>query len=172
MSTLRDRLQHAVPRCLAGVAAERAPLVNDLGAESTAFTLRQLKTGDGAAQILGYPLEPEAADASEPPFISPLTLRWSDKTKAKLFDSDKHGYHAQLESSAKLRGKGTPTVFCCGRCGADRFIVRVQFDYWDGCADLLEEEPDIAIQDWFQGIVVAGTCLACRETTEVLGMDL
>ena len=123
--------------------------------------------------MLGYPLKDYApSPRDDHQFISPLSLRWPDGTESSVFDRDIHGYHGELHAPAKLRGSGTPSIFSCRECGHDRFRVTVQFDYWEACDDLLVEEPERPVQDYFCGIIVSGTCANCRGVNRILGMDL
>ncbi len=109
---------------------------------------------------------------NDPDFISPLTLRWSDGSELCVFDSDIHGYHGELHWSAKYRGVGVPQAFKCGNCGHERFRVTTQFDYRDACDDLLEDEPELAVQDYFMNIIVFGACTKCGHVNRILDMDL
>jgi hypothetical protein len=138
-----------------------------------AFSLGPKEMGDINAQVLGYPLQDyNPSCKNDTDFISPLTLRWSDDTESCVFDSDIHGYHGEMRSSAKLRGTGAPNAFECGKCGHDRFCVTAQFDYWDACDDLLDDEPDVPAQDYFNNIVVLGACEKCEHVNRILDMDL
>lgn len=74
-----------------------------------------------------------------------------------------------MDSSAKLRGVGMPKLFCCGKCGHDRFTVAVQFDYWE---DLLDDLADESAEDDFGNIMFNGICANCGTVNEVLNMDL
>jgi len=109
---------------------------------------------------------------NDPDFIGPLTLRWSDRSESCVFDRDIHGYHGEMDSSAKLRGSGAPREFVCGKCGHDRFHVTAQFDYWDACDELLDDEPHLPTQDYFCNIIFFGGCAKCRHVSGILDMDL
>ncbi len=125
------------------------------------------------ARILGFRLadyNPQCAGMTE--FVSPLWLQWPDTTEVCVLDTKVHGYHGEMRASAKLRGKGQKKVFICDQCAADEFVIKAQFDYHDACDDLLEDEPDIDIVDYFTGIIIIGTCAGCSAINEVLQMDL
>lgn len=170
MSELLDILRKRIPRCLRGVVATVRNPIDTSDDVVTSFTLTQKETGEAQAQMLGYPLgEYNPKCKNDPDYIGPLTLRWSDGSDTCVFDSDIHGYHGEIDSSAKLRGVGTPKPFCCGKCGQDRFSVTVEFDYWD---DLLDDAPDGPVEDYFGNIMFEGTCANCGTTQEVLNMDL
>jgi hypothetical protein len=173
MTPLESLLESKLPRCLAGVNAisVAAPEIRDCAV--TAFVLGPKTLGEDAAQVLGYPLgdcNPSCKD--DPDFTSPLTLHWSDGTESCVFDSEIHGYHGEMDSSAKLRGVGAPRAFACGKCGHDRFRVTAQFDYWDACDDLLDDEPDLPAQDYFCNIMIFGACASCGHVNRILDMDL
>lgn len=148
-------------------------LIENRDCIATAFTLSQKADTASNAQVLGYPLSDyNDACQGDPDFISPITLRWPDSTESLIFDSEIHGYHGEMESSAKFHGSGVPKAFACIECGHDKFAVTVQFDYWDACEDLLEDEPDIPVENYFCNIIVAGKCANCHETNQMVNMDL
>lgn len=173
MTALNDHLRNATPRCIADVNATPSALMIGRECVATAFLLSQKGSGEAPAQILGFPLgDYNPACKGDPDFIGPLTLRWMDSSETCVFDSKIHGYHGEMDASAKYRGTGVPAAFSCSKCGKDRFSVKVQFDYWDACDDLLEDEPDLPVVDYFCNVIFAGTCVGCGATSEVLHMDL
>ena len=173
MTELRNHVMKNVPRCIAGVNAVPSVVIDPRNCVVATFTLTRKHTSETAAQILGFPLaDYNPACSKEPDFISPLILRWADGGEDVIFDSDIHGYHGEMQASAKFHGQGTARAFTCLKCGHDEFSVAVQFDYWDACDDLWEDEPHIPIQDYFCNIIVAGTCLQCGTRNHVLDMDL
>jgi hypothetical protein len=147
-------------------------LLDDRGMGSVAFLL-SFRTGSGVAQILGHRLSRYNFKYQGPQFISPLFLKWEEESEpVPVFDSDIHGYHGEMDSSAKLRGDGPAEEFTCSACGRGAFSVSVQFDYGGGCYDLVEDEPDLDVQDYFQNIMVEGRCLGCSLASGVLDMNL
>ena len=66
-----------------------------------------------------------------------------------------------MNVSAKFRGSGLPKVYLCSDCDHDWFHVLLQLNYWDACDELLEDEPDLPIQDYFCRAVFVGKCLQC-----------
>ena len=91
--------------------------------------------------------------------------RW--RPQQIIFDSDLHGYHGEMQSSAKLHGEGEAKPFTCPHCGGKLFKVSVQFDYWDACNDLWEDEPEIKIEDYFCNLIVEGECATCRHASRI-----
>jgi hypothetical protein len=173
VTPLESVLRTKLPRCLDGVDATTVPPPESRDCTVKAFSIGSKTTADAAAQVLGYPLGDYSPSCeSDPDFISPLTLKWSDGTDSCVFDSDVHGYHGEMESSAKLRGTGAPRAFACGKCGHDRFRVTVQFDYGDACEDLLDDEPHLPAQDYFCNIIFFGACDKCGQVNRILDMDL
>lgn len=65
-----------------------------------------------------------------------------------------------------------PKEFICPHCQTNTFNVDVQFDYSDGCCDLLEDEPDEKVEDFFSNIIVQGACTHCGKLSRVIDMDL
>ena len=172
LAKLRQHVAAHTPRCLAGVRTERIPLIEDRGAESIALRLSG-EANDEVGEVLGYDLcdyNPSYDGPSE--FISPLAIGWPNSPPTVIFDSDIHGYHGEIDSSAKLRGVGEPKRYKCAQCGGTNFVISVQLDYWDACNDLWEDEPDVAIENYFCNIIVSGECVACRHVSRVLDMDL
>lgn len=138
-----------------------------------AFTLSSRLGGEKTCRVYGYPLadyNPNCKD--DPDFVGPLSLRWADDSELCVFDSDIHGYHGEMGSSAKIRGIGNAKLFRCLNCGHDRFRVAVQFDYWDACEDLLGEEPELPLQDYFCNAIFLGNCDKCGLANRILDMDL
>ena len=172
MKDLRAHVLAHPPRCLADVLAAPAGLLEDRDMDSVAFRLTP-HAGPSLAQVLGHKLSRYNLDYDGGEFISPLSLLWSGASApAPVFDSDVHGYHGEMESSAKLRGDGPPEAFSCPACGGGVFHVSVQFDYGEACHDLAEDEPDLAVEDYFQNIMVDGLCIGCGKISRVLDMDV
>lgn len=173
MVDLESLLKTELPRCLDQVKAVSIPPFNPNDATATAFTLASQLDGALEAQVLGHPLaayNPNCGDNSS--FISPLHLKWSNGSEICVFDSQIHGYHGEMNASAKFRGSGLPKVYLCCDCNHDWFHISLQLDYWDACDDLLEDEPDLPIQDYFCRFVFVGKCLQCEKVNTILDMDL
>ena len=123
--------------------------------------------------MLGHPLDQLNPVYTETNFVSPLYLQFpSTPNPALVFDSAIHGYHGELGESAKLRGSGPPATFYCPECRGEQFTISVQFDYDGGCSDLAEDEPGIAIENYFRNVLFQGQCLRCERVWSVLDMDL
>jgi hypothetical protein len=173
MPNLQDHVLMHVPRCLSAVRTTKAPLIEDRGAEAAVAFHLLSPSGDQTGEIHGFDLRDYNPDYSGPcEFIGPLVIKWPNGQSNLIFDSDSHGYHGELQSSAKLRGDGEPRPFLCSNCDAKTFQATVQFDYCDACNDLWEDEPETKIEDFFSNIIVAGKCGECGHLSRVLDMDL
>lgn len=169
---MTDIVQHVRshrPRCLASVDATPIDaMLDDRGPDAVTFRISH--GTDESCNVLGYNLSDYNTGYDGPiEFISPLNLRWPDGQSTCIFDSDIHGYHGEMDSSAKLRGSGDAAAFKCTECGGDFFIVDVQFNYYD---DLFDEFEPPEISDYFHNIIIHGTCTACSHRNPILDMDL
>ena len=85
-------------------------------------------------------------------------------------DTDVHGYHAEVGKleggvgSAKLRGSGTPTAYACPACSKTVFRMVVGFVYWD--FDIIEDEPALPAQEFFNVFLLYCTCSNCGRVAE------
>jgi hypothetical protein len=171
MNSLRDYVLAHIPRCIAGAVAAPADIIEDRKCDSVAFQLSL--AGEEEAQILGHALRKYNPDYDGDEFISPLSLIWNrNSTPVLVFDSDIQGYHGEMQDSAKLRGEGESQTFECPKCRGKVFSIRVQFDYWDACHDLWEDEPELNVENYFCNIMFAGKCRACGNLTRILDMDV
>jgi hypothetical protein len=173
MTPLESLLASKRPRCLDGVYATTSSPLDDRDCLVTAFSLAPRSGGEATCRVLGYPLadyNPDCKDAPE--FVAPLSLQWNDDSETCVFDSEIHGYHGEMDSSAKIRGNGNAKIFKCSKCRNDQFRITVQFDYWDACEELLEDEPELPAQDYFSNVIFAGACTKCGSVNRILDMDL
>lgn len=170
---LESLLKTVLPRCLDGVKTTSISPFKPGSAISTAFSLTSSSDIAAEAQVLGYPLVNYNSNCVDDlSFVSPLCLRWPDISEVCVFDSQIHGYHGEMGASAKFSGSGLPTVFLCSDCGYDWFYISVQLDYWDACNDLLANEPDLPIQEYFCRAAFMGKCIQCGNVNTILDMDL
>ena len=172
-SPLESLLNTTTPRCLSGVTASRAASPVDASCVVSVFDLASEDGSHDLAEVLGYPLADYNPNcANDPDFVGPLALRWPDGKASTIFDSDIHGYHGEMDSSVKICGDGDPQVFACVDCGNRTFKCQAIFDYWDACDDLLDDEPELPVQDYFCNILVRGLCSKCGSVNDILNMDL
>ena len=175
MRSIEQYVKEHRPRCLASL-----PWTTDASSRNSAldrihFKLLELEDGvDTQCRVFGYDLrrlnERRTGDGT---FVSPLFLhRARDPERTLILDTDVHGYHGELSSSAKLRGTGAPQLYSCRACSEDRFFVQVTLDYAPAVQDLWDEETDIAIQDYFTGFTLTGTCANCGHPASIVELDL
>ncbi len=170
---LADHLKHRTPRCVEEVPGlRRLSTTVDKGEVITIYELAEETSVTQGAQVLGYPLSDYNPSYLGREFISPLSLRWPEAGDVVVFDSATHGWHGEMNSSAKLRGVGRPQLYGCGECAGEEFSVTAQFDYWDACLDMWADEPEIDIENYFCNIAVVGRCLQCGLDQTILDMDL
>ena len=174
MADIEHHVQRNTPRCLGTVRARAIEPFAERGDVAAAYSLSRSVSAETVAEILGFDLSDYNRDYAGPvEFISPLALRWKGTKESDIvFDSDIHGYHGELQASAKLRGDGEPKTFVCPACGNSLFGVSMQFDYSGACEDLRDDEPDLPIQDYFSNIVIRGMCVECGAEAVVLDMDV
>src|SRR5581483_2200764 len=103
--------------------------------------------------------------------VSPLAFGCSACGRVtELLDTDVHGYHAEVGKleggvgSAKLRGSGTRTAYACPTCGKTVFRMIVGFVYWD--FDIIEDEPELPAQEFFNVFLLYCTCAECGHVAE------
>ncbi len=103
--------------------------------------------------------------------VSPFAFECSACSRVtELLDSDIHGYHAEVGKleggirSAKLRGTGPRTTFACPGCEKTSFRMVVGFVYWD--FDILEDEPQLPAQEFFNLFLLYCTCVNCGRLSE------
>jgi hypothetical protein len=131
-------------------------------------------SGNAVGRLYGHDLRgvnPEYEGAVL--FVSPLSIQWSDGDHPQqLLDTDTHGYHGELGSSAKIRGTGEPATFACVSCGATEFAFEAEFHYWDETIDQWVEDPGWAAQDYFSVFTLHVRCGQCGATSEASALDL
>ncbi|MEM7479282.1 MAG: hypothetical protein AAF483_30220 [Planctomycetota bacterium] len=169
MTEIVQHVRSHPPQCLDTVdASPISSILVDRGPDAICFRLS--RNSQEACSVHGYDLAEYISDHDGPlEFISPLSLLWPDRHSTKIFDSDIHGYHGEFDSSAKLRGSGSPMPFKCTKCSGESFIVDVQLNFYD---DLFEEFDPLEVSDYFHNIVIYGTCTFCSAPNAILDMDL
>ena len=158
------------PRCLAPFVVSPQQTGSD---QTVRFKLAS-PSGQAAGSLFGSDLSslnPEYA--GEMQFVSPLSILWpGDSVATPLLDTEIHGYIGELHDSAKLRGSGNPDTYACAACGGHAFWFEVTLHYWDATYELWDEEPSIAIQDYFNLFTLVAICTGCRRPHNASEMDL
>ena len=167
----KEKLLTKFPECLRHVSANCCSVIEERGIIHLSFAL-QSHSGAVKAQIFGHKLSSYNSRYKGEEFISPIRLQWPGESSELIFDSECHGYHGMLQSSAKLRGRGDAVSFVCPACAAQTFEVRVQFDYMDGVFDICTEELNIDFENYFSNFLLVADCEGCGKRSVVTDMDL
>jgi hypothetical protein len=108
-------------------------------------------------------------------FVGPLYVRWKGTTdRYLLLDTAVHGYHGIVDGGggfATVRGKDRPETYGYRRCGGHYLKLEARFYYWGAAADLSEDEPELAIQNFFNAFTLQGTCDACGDVCTISQFD-
>jgi hypothetical protein len=149
--------------------------INPESDEVATFALRGPRSQTVGA-VLGHELGQLIPGAQSPrQFVSPLFVRWKDTTdRYLLLDTAVHGYHGIVDGGggiANVRGKNQPETFGCRRCGRPYFKLEARFHYWGAAADLWEDEPELAIQNFFNAFTLQGVCEACGDVCMISQFD-
>jgi len=146
--------------------------VDDLAEWSTRFALA-CSCGNRKGEVRGYPLATvkrgRKAAADEPAlFVGPLSFHCGQCEKAtEIIDTDDDGYHGRLGASAVVRGKGKADVFACPSCSSHLWQVEATVQMNEGAFDLWYDDQEIAIENYFDGFELEGTCSKCRKVTTI-----
>ncbi len=157
------------PRCLSNFRVAHAEAVAD---KAVQFRIVG-SDSETEGSVTGHSLEVLNKNYQGPSlFVSPLTLLWKGaKAPAALLDTAMHGYHGEMRASATLRGSSTPSTYKCPQCGGTWFRFDATFRYWDAALDLWEDEPEIAIEDYFNGFSLSGKCTTCGTDSTISEME-
>jgi hypothetical protein len=106
-------------------------------------------------------------------FVSPLALTCSACGKVtELFDSDKHGYDAEIGAiPTNYRGTGPRSEFACKRCGPREFQVFARFEYSEDLLGRSDDDYRGREQDLFSWFSLAGRCSGCGRFMEISGAE-
>jgi Leucine-rich repeat (LRR) protein len=159
------------PSCISGFTVSKRPLRED-GAVSMSFGLA-CRCGNTAGAVLGYPLAQYRTDYQGPEvFVGPLGFSCAAcRAVTEIIDTDVNGYDGAMGSSATIRGEGRRRRFACSHCGGVEMNVTVQFSYGGGELDLLADEPDIRVEDFFGSFSADGTCTGCGKQVHIADFE-
>lgn len=161
-----------VPRCLAGVVATRAKVPGFEEPGCVGYSLSGLH-GETTGRLLGFDLRSFNKKITDLRLVPPLFVQWTEAEPAVLiFDSNIHGYHGELGASAVFRGSGDPIRFRCGDCGAELFQPSFIACYPDDLDELIAEDANIRLEDYFEALTVKGLCAACGRDQVVANLSL
>jgi DNA-directed RNA polymerase subunit RPC12/RpoP len=184
---LEKRLRTKPPSCVAGFRLKRAALPGDqldakldpikakIGAliadprdEPHSAWILRCNCGHGTGRLLGHRLSdytdsPDCEDI----FVSPLGFKCAScGVITELLDTDRHGYHACLGCSSKIRGKGRRSAYACRDCSGLEFTVLVAFLFWAGAIEVFLDEPDGAFEESFNEFLCYCSCAGCGRVSE------
>lgn len=127
--------------------------------------------GGDAGRLVGHRLAKLNPGYKGDLLVSPLAFECSACNRVtELLDTDLHGYHAEVGKlegeigSAKLRGTGARTAYACPGCAKTSFRMVVGFVYWD--FDIIEDEPHLPAQEFFNVFLLYCTCVNCGRRSE------
>jgi hypothetical protein len=105
--------------------------------------------------------------------LSPIDLRCAEcDKKSLLFDSDVHGYDAELgHGSATVRGEGDRVVFECPTCGRQPLEALVRFELGGDIFDDSFKQFAGRQQDLFSWFSLVGKCSSCSRMFEVADFE-
>ncbi|MBX9653957.1 hypothetical protein K2Y11_10115 [bacterium] len=176
MKQFERYLRNTPPSCLRGFKLKKGKFARDYGDEAdTTSSVWQIacRCGSSEGKFLGHPLKDYDDEYDDPDFISPLKFE-CNKCKAitPILDTDKHGYHADLDrregeddgGSCKIRGKGKPKEYVCPDCGKNIFKIKAGFVFWN--LSELEESFEDRWEDLFMVFICKCKCVGCGEVVE------
>lgn len=163
-----EMLKQTPPSCLADSNPIAAALPEPWDDNPKSIWKLSCRCGGSHGRVLGYSLKDYRPDYDGSlMLLGPLGFEClSCKAITEFFDTDVHGYHAEVArlegsdgGSSKLRGSGPRQAFPCPGCQGENFSVIVAFVFWN--ADELAEEFDGNWQDLFNVFLCYVTCASC-----------
>src|SRR5579883_690176 len=177
-----SRLYDMPPRCLQGLSASSDP-DNVLHPLPRKWRLG-CTCGATGATLHGYPLgHLNPLYPQNRTLLSPVDYECiSCRRRVEILDTDIHGVASEgvrLEGrpgdigGTAYRGEGPKTPFGCPVCGETQMSnVIAIFHYNDlGLADLLDEYPNIHLENMFSHVNFTGTCSRCGHLCEILDIS-
>jgi hypothetical protein len=164
--TIAQRMRTKVPRCLAPFLVTRADRPEPWVGDDIAVWRIACNCGGSYGSFLGYPLSQYNTKYSGSNFVGPLAFQCRKCNQvSELFDTNKHGYHAEAcASPSKIYGEGPRQAFICPLCAGKSFEMLTSFFFWPASIDLVEDEPvefESRAQDLFCEFVAHGGCEGC-----------
>jgi hypothetical protein len=158
------------PRCLQGFKlTKKKP--SDLPVQGVCFQLA-CKCGHACGEVLGYPLSEQAGDGTRfeqgELFAGPLSFRCLKCGEiTSIIDTEEDGYNAQSGGSSCAHGAGLAGSYACTNCrGVKWRQVQATVMHGDGARDLWYEDPEIALEEYFDDFFLTGVCAnpKCKKT--------
>jgi hypothetical protein len=129
------------------------------------------KCGCDTGRLGGHRLEKLNPNYKGPLLVSPLAFQCAACSQVtELLNTDIHGYHAEVgkleggTGSSKLCGSGPRSGHTCPSCQKNVFRMVAGFVYWD--FDIIEDEPELPAQEFFNVFLLYCTCANCGQISE------
>jgi hypothetical protein len=162
-----------IPRCLKSFRVSLSKMVesHDGAFWNTSYAIGCV-CGSSIYQVLGYPIEDYNPKCKgNRMFISPLsTVCVSCGQQTELLNTDIHGYHGEIDASAKYTGSGPQAKHHCANCNCtdfDNLTVILAYDY--NSLDKLDE--GLKAEDYFRDFTLNGTCTQCKRSGLITSLD-
>jgi hypothetical protein len=168
---IEGHLRQMLPACVRSFQLSRSMPSESIDRSfKTAWTLA-CNCGSGTGRLHGHRLRDLNAVCPRDILVSPLAFECADCLEVTgILDTAVHGYHAEVGKieddigSTKLRKIGERVTFDCPHCGHDRFVMMVEFIYWN--LDLMLDEPQLSAEDFFNEFSLYCTCTKCRQASK------
>lgn len=153
------------PDCISGF---RTKIVK--AAPDTTFRLT-CRCGCKHGAVLGHPLSKFNLKYKGEEVVGPLGFQCSRCRKiTEVIDTEIHGYDGEMGDSCTIRGTGRRQKFACPKCGENEFELSVRFS--SSSADLVEDDPDIKVENFFDSFWANGKCAGCDSEASVATFEL
>ena len=162
------------PACLQSLRVSSAELPGKADKNFKATWRLACKCGGDACRVLGYPLQDLNPDYKGQFWVGPLGFDCTKCGKvSEILDTNLHGYHAEVAKleggtgSTQVLGTGKRSTFLCPNCDKSVFDVAVGFVFWH--FDLIEDEPELPGENFFNEFLMGCTCMKCDHVSEPTG---
>jgi hypothetical protein len=159
------------PSCVRAFRLSPAQLPKPFDDNLTTVWRLACQCGSESGRLLGHRLDSLSSSYRGDLLVGPLGFECSAcGSVTELLDTDVHGYHAEVGKleggigSTKIRGTGPRTAHACPACGRDSFGMVAGFVYWH--FDLIEDEPHLPAEEFFNVFLLYCTCAACGHVSE------
>jgi hypothetical protein len=175
IKAVKEEMRQTPPRCLRGFRLEPAigPEADTFHSFTTAFRPFCM-CGQDAGRVLGYALSALNPQYAGPEtFVGPLAFACSRCEKiTEIIDTAQHGYHSESGcGSAVYRGQSARSSYSCPKCRTNEFRTVFTFVYWDAAFDVKWDEPEIPLENYFNGFQAHGLCVKCGVLVFIAGFD-
>lgn len=165
---VNEYLSTVPPSCLSGLRPQAGP---DAG-----WWVLRCVCGCVEGAVLGYPLGELKTDVDEEYagwLVSPLSFRCGKCGRVTPFlDTAIHGEGgAWGHGCSAYRGEGEPMPAACPRCQATQAGVHVILGYHEERIQDFGDDPNFALAEYFDGVLVQCACEGCGHVWGVTNLD-